>query len=864
MNKHTAKLDRLFKLLHRFWRAVCAFDPPIDELIIAVGIGSILFLRPWFDGITFPEYNVPFTWACGALAAFWAVMVLIGRMQVRFLFPVSLLAMFLLVAVATAPFSVQYDATYRSLINWSGNLLLFCVAANGLRSRTSIAIVIGCFAVTSIAEALYAVLHVTYVMPRTRAAVMRDPSLISAYFGTDKLTPEMSARLESNRASGSLLFANALACWLLTGIPIAIAATNGLFLRLSESLTLPREKAAEVRNGAGEQSRVLFSTLAVGAMAFIGITLYYMVFFIFTYGENADIGAHMMRWVIYCVGIPTTITIGAWVYASRYGAGNLVVLSSLIVSALFGVTAVYGLGASYSRGGILAAAAALIVLAWLMYRQKRLVPSQTAQRAAAILIVGMSLLPFAQLAFAQQPETQARPELAPPAAGTLALEGRNPSMQAMMDPNTALLRFGYWMSGLHMFAAHPITGVGLGNFGTAYPHYQILGAGDVKPAHNDYLQAASETGIFGLIAFLGFWAYFAAANARSILRESDRAMRWFRAGVFAGVIGFLLHSFVDFNFFNASLAALAFVMAGLSYAFMPDDRPPASSRGRIVAIAMFALIVWTLYAGARVTGVDTALGRDMTRRVRLATVDIMLDQTKSSRDFNKPLAMFESTVALFIEDPAVRDTMGNVLVPTGPNTFRHPKKGEVLPPDARRIMPPESLPAVRKAALDAVHVWIERCIKADAGYPHNPELSAHIVQWWDKLRQYSPDPAEKVRAADEEVNWSEVCIQRSPLQTAYYDALAKALWGRGELETTAKQLEYYDRAIVNWRLRAEIYPVKPTVWREYAINCLAYGNVRKKAGDNDGGQKLIDEGNRANKHADDLDAQIQTIAMGRG
>ena len=186
-------------------------------------------------------------------------------MNVRFCF--RSLAVFLLVAVATAPFSVQYDATYRGLINWSGNLLLFCVAANGLRSRASIAIVIGCFAVTSVAEAIWAVLHVTYVMPGQRAAVMRDPSLIPTLFGTDKLTPDMSARLESNRASGSLLFANALACWLLTGIPAAISATNGLYIRLTQALA---NADPDHNTDSAERSRVLYA-IAVGTVLFVAV-----------------------------------------------------------------------------------------------------------------------------------------------------------------------------------------------------------------------------------------------------------------------------------------------------------------------------------------------------------------------------------------------------------------------------------------------------------------------------------------------------------------------------------------------------------------------------------------------------------------
>lgn len=840
--------------------------PPIDELALAVGVGALVFLRPWFDGITYPEYNVSFTWACAALAAFWAVMVLVGRMHVRFVLPVSLLAAFLLVAVATAPFTVQYDATYRGLIDWAGYLMLFCAAANGLRARTSIAIVVGCFAVTSIAEAVYAVLHVVYIMPRTRAAVMRDPALLQAYFNTTTMTPELASRMQSNRAYGSLLFANALACWLLTGIPVAIACTNGLYLRLTEMLARPREKRGP--SDGGERAQALFATSAVGSALFLAVTAYYTVFFVFAYGDQADMAAHKVRWAVYCFVVPLALTIAASVFASRHGARAMLTAAAMLVCGLFGLTAVYGLGASYSRGGMLASAGSLAVLVVLMYLHKRILPSPAVQRAAAVVLVGAAAVLTAHLAMAQQPPAPANTE-APAAATTLALEGVNPSWEAMKDPATAMLRFGYWISGAHMFAAHPLTGVGLGNFAAAYPRYQVLGAGDVKPAHNDYLQAACETGIFGLIAFLGFWAYFALANARSILRESDRATRWFRAGIFAGVIGFLLHSFVDFNFFNPSLAGLVFALAGTSFAFMPGDAAPAHSRGRLLAAAVLALVAWTFYAGLRVSQADAALGRESTRRVRLAMVDqleawVTRSEASASSDPNVPFMAYETSMALLIDGPAARDAMGQVLIPTGPTAYRRAQPGERLPESARRFIQPEARPAVRAAVHDAIPKWISRSLDADAAYPHDPDVSAHLVQWYDKLREYAADPAEKLRAADETVRWSEVCIARSPMQTAYYDALAKALWDRGELETGAAQYGYFDRAIENWRRRTELYPVKPIIWREYAANCIDYGKRRIAAGDTAAGQKLVDEGNRANQHAADLDAQLQRLAAGRG
>ena len=219
---------------------------------------------------------------------------------------------------------------------------------------------------------------------------------------------------------------------------------------------------------------------------------------------------------------------------------------------------------------------------------------------------------------------------------------------------------------------------------------------------------------------------------------------------------------------------------------------------------------------------------------------------------------------MFVEDPIVRDTFGKLLVPTGENSFRYPKPGEILPPGTRRVVPPTQFPAMRKAALDAVKIWIDRCIAADNEFPYDPEMSGHIVQWYDRLRAYSPDPADRMRASDECIRWAQACVDRSPTQFNHYHTLAQTLWSRGEMETPTKQLEYYGAAVAQLKHRAELYPVKPVVWREYAEKCKAFGEALKKAGDAARGQELIDTANQANKKADDLEAQIQKIALGRG
>lgn len=834
--------------------------PPIEELILAAAIGAILFFRPFIDGITFADYNVPFTWASAAIAAFWGVMVLVGRMQVRFLLPVSLLAVFLFVAVATAPFTIQYSTTYRGLINWSGYLLLFCVAANALRSRLSIGIVLGLFVVASMAEAIWAVLQVTYGMPLQRAMIMKNPEMANVIFAQGAGTDAMRARLESNRAYGTFLFANALACWLIVGIPLAIASANGFYLRFVETMSDVKRGDKGISTPE-ERSFALYATIAVGIVLFMGITIYYLVYFALAYRENANIGDHWIRWIFYCTIIPLALTIGAGVFASRFGARAMLLAFAAAFSGLFGIIAVYGLGATYSRGGMIACAGALIVLVAMMSRYLRYLLPKAAANAAAMLLAIAAALTLIQHSLAE-PAAAAR-EMAPaPTYDDIAIEGHNPSMDAMLDPNTALLRLGYWISGVHMFVDNPITGVGLDNFSVAYPRYQILGAGDVRLAHNDYLQTICETGLFGLLAFLAFWAHFIVRNGRSILLEEDRATRWFRAGIYAGVIGFLLHSFVDFNFYNPSLATIPFVFAGITYAMLPGNGAAEASRGKVVVIALFALIAWTLYAGMRVSRVDEVLQDDFARRTQLGIMDKMLDPPTSSE--NAAFGAFESAVASVIEDPAVRDSFGKVLIQTGESSYRYPKPGEQLPPTARRVVQPAQFPAMRKAAMDAIKVRIERCTAADAKFPYDPEMCGYIIQLYDRVRAYSPDPTERLRASDECIRWAETCVERSPTQFNHYYTLAQTLWSRGEMETTTRQLEYYDRAIAQLKYRTELYPVKPVVWREYAEKCKAYGEALTKAGDAKRGQDLIDVASQANKTADDVEAQIQKIALGRG
>jgi hypothetical protein len=85
--------------------------------------------------------------------------------------------------------------------------------------------------------------------------------------------------------------------------------------------------------------------------------------------------------------------------------------------------------------------------------------------------------------------------------GLVQISFTSPSAQ---DYSTAE-RLAHWIAGLRMYFAHPILGVGIGNYPDAYPQYFITIFTDpLGHAHNYYINIAAETGSIGLIIYLLF------------------------------------------------------------------------------------------------------------------------------------------------------------------------------------------------------------------------------------------------------------------------------------------------------------------------------------------------------------------------
>jgi hypothetical protein len=81
-------------------------------------------------------------------------------------------------------------------------------------------------------------------------------------------------------------------------------------------------------------------------------------------------------------------------------------------------------------------------------------------------------------------------------------------------------RMTWWAAGLRMFRSHPMVGVGLGAFATAFPYFKTSGTLNTLYAHNFPIQILAETGLIGCLGLFCFGiSYYRAVH--NILQESE-------------------------------------------------------------------------------------------------------------------------------------------------------------------------------------------------------------------------------------------------------------------------------------------------------------------------------------------------------
>jgi O-antigen ligase len=146
-----------------------------------------------------------------------------------------------------------------------------------------------------------------------------------------------------------------------------------------------------------------------------------------------------------------------------------------------------------------------------------------------------------------------------------------------LQSGTNFLRIVLWEGTARMIAAHPIFGVGLGNFMRHYPRYMLAEGGHERVVfhpHNLLLDTWTSLGIPGLAALAWIQvAFFRLALQLYRRLTTEPELQALTLGLMASMISFLAHGLVDTGFRLTDLAFVFMLTLGIVSGLSLTARP---------------------------------------------------------------------------------------------------------------------------------------------------------------------------------------------------------------------------------------------------------------------------------------------------
>ena len=123
-------------------------------------------------------------------------------------------------------------------------------------------------------------------------------------------------------------------------------------------------------------------------------------------------------------------------------------------------------------------------------------------------------------------------------------------------------RIYVWEATKQMIMDHPVTGVGPGLWQKTYrEHYKLKKeTQDLGHSHNNLLQISSESGIVGLIGFLGFSIYIISKSLKNYIKTRNS----YDLSIIVGFISYLfLFGSIDYTWGNSSGIRMFWIVMGI-------------------------------------------------------------------------------------------------------------------------------------------------------------------------------------------------------------------------------------------------------------------------------------------------------------
>ena len=340
-----------------------------------------------------------------------------------------------------------------------------------------------------------------------------------------------------------------------------------------------------------------------------------------------------------------------------------------------------GIVATVSRGGWLAAIAAILIFFVVLLRQRdyRL---HVLLMAGALILLGAGALSIAKLS-----------------------ENRRKTLANLpSDP----VRLHLWEPAWAMFKDHPVVGIGPDHFDVRFRQYRPATPHNLQfrpgRVHNDYLNTLVDWGIIGFVLIGSVWGIFYWEVFRSWKyvqrQQNDLAAKRSNKSAFVlggslGLFALLMHSFVDFNFHIPAVALLATTLLGL-----------VAGHFRFATEGYWFTVRWPLKIAVNV--------------VLIAALTYLIPQTarhtaesntlaRADEEFNNITNRLDALKQAFAIDPKNFETPYDI--------------GETL-----RLVSWEGAPDFRKTANEAME-WFQKAIKLNAYDPYPYMRYGMCLDW---------------------------------------------------------------------------------------------------------------------------------------
>ncbi len=228
-------------------------------------------------------------------------------------------------------------------------------------------------------------------------------------------------------------------------------------------------------------------------------------------------------------------------FKSSFRLMSFIVLAILVTGIIF----------SYSRAAWLSVAAALAVYFLVRFRIRF-------YWLLLALVVGVGLFFMFQYQFIDKLEKNKQD------SSTDFIEHVQ-SISNISSDASNLERINRWASAIRLFKERPIFGWGPGTYQFVYAPYQrskektIISTnyGDMGNAHSEYIGPMSESGILGMLTFLGIIVTVIITGLRVYRRAENKEVRLMSLMIMLGLITYYVHGVMN-NFLDTDKASVPF------------------------------------------------------------------------------------------------------------------------------------------------------------------------------------------------------------------------------------------------------------------------------------------------------------------